>query len=463
MPDDMAAADRNPNISVPATAARAGWKQVTLQGWGRASQAPCLAARPERLRDLQTALQVPEGHRLLAHGSGRSYGDVCLNSGEDVVLTGRLDRILAFDEAAATIVVEPGVTFADLLDTFLPRGFLAPVSPGTAFVTMGGAVANDVHGKNQHLAGSFGDHLLWFDLLLPDGRVCRVSEAADPDLFRATIGGIGLTGIITAICLRLLPVPSNTLRVRRRRVADLEDFLAGFETAAAASWSVGWIDALAQGASLGRGILETAEPSPESIPFRPDRTRSIPFDAPAWMLNRVSVRAFNAAYWRRVPASGDEATVPYRQFLYPLDAIHQWNRMYGRAGFHQFQCVVPQQGGAAALRRLLETVSASGNASFLAVLKAMGRTGRGLLSFAIPGYSLALDVPARPGSAALFATLERITLEAGGRIYLAKDSMLSAAGFAAMYPNAGRFQEIRARVDPQRRLSSDMSRRLGLG
>ncbi|MBX6744876.1 MAG: FAD-binding oxidoreductase, partial [Acetobacteraceae bacterium] len=215
--------------------------------------------------------------------------------------------------------------------------------------------------------------------------------------------------------------------------------------------------------ALGRGILETAEPSPQGIAPRPERARRFPFDAPGWMLNRASVRAFNAAYWRRVPAGGEERLLPYRKFLYPLDAIHGWNRMYGRAGFRQLQCVVPQAGGAAALRRLLEAVSASGDASFLAVLKSMGRAGRGLLSFAMPGYTLALDVPARPGSAALFAALERITLEAGGRIYLAKDSTLSAAGFATMYPDAGRFQEIRARVDPQHRLSSDMSRRLGLG
>lgn len=449
--------------STTASSSGVGWKRIELTSWGRTSRTPCLAARPERMRELRAALEVPEGHRLLAHGAGRSYGDVCLNGGEAVVLTGRLDRILAFDPAASTVTVEPGVTFADLLDTFLPRGLLPPVSPGTAFVTMGGAVANDVHGKNQHHLGCFGDHVLWLDLLLPGGEIRRVSEAEDPDLFRATIGGIGLTGIITAICLRLMPVPSNALVVRRRRMADLDAFLAGFEEAAGASWSVGWIDALAQGAALGRGILETAEPSPQGIAPRPERARRFPFDAPGWMLNRTSVRAFNAAYWRRVPAGGEERLLPYRKFLYPLDAIHGWNRMYGRAGFRQFQCVVPQAGGAAALHRLLEAVAASGDASFLAVLKSMGRAGHGLLSFAMPGYTLALDVPARPGSAALFAALERITLEAGGRIYLAKDSTLSAAGFATMYPDAGRFQEIRARVDPQHRLSSDMSRRLGLG
>jgi decaprenylphospho-beta-D-ribofuranose 2-oxidase len=329
-------------------------------------------------------------------------------------------------------------------------------------VTLGGALANDVHGKNHHHAGSFGEHVLWFDLLLPDGRMQRVSPESDPALFQATVGGIGLTGIVAALCLRLARVPSNALAVSRRRVRNLDGFLAAFEAASGATWSVGWIDALAGGASLGRGVLETAEPSETGLEARPPKARRFPIDAPGWLLNGLSVRAFNELYWRRVPAAGQQATVPYRQFLYPLDAIDGWNRMYGKQGFRQFQCVVPPGPGEAALRRLLETVAAGGNASFLAVLKVMGRDGPGMLSFGMPGYSLALDIPARPGSEAIFAQLERITRDSGGRIYLAKDSLLSAEGFAAMYPRAGEFRAVREQVDPQRRLSSDMARRIGL-
>jgi decaprenylphospho-beta-D-ribofuranose 2-oxidase len=439
-----------------------GWKQTSLQGWGRSSLSPCLAARPERLRELQAALDAPEGRTLIAHGGGRSYGDAALNTDGAVVVTGRLDRILGFDPATAELMAEPGVTFADLLEVFLPRGFAAPVSPGTSHVTLGGALANDVHGKNHHQAGSFGDHVRWFDLLLPDGRMQRVSPEGDPALFQATVGGIGLTGLIAALCLRLMRVPSNALTVHRRRVRDLDDFLAGFEAAAGATWSVGWIDALAGGASLGRGVLETAEPSEAGLEARPPRARRFPVDAPGWLLNGMSVRAFNELYWRRVPPSGQEVTVPYRQFLYPLDAVEGWNRMYGKQGFRQFQCVVPPGPGEAALRRLLETVAEGGAASFLAVLKVMGPEGQGMLSFGMPGYSLALDIPARPGSEALFARLERITRDAGGRIYLAKDSLLSAEGFAAMYPRTAEFRAVRERVDPDRRLSSDMARRLGL-
>ncbi|MBK1657398.1 FAD-binding oxidoreductase [Paracraurococcus ruber] len=447
-----------------AAAARpaAGWKETALQGWGRSSSAPCLAARPERMRELLAALQPPEGRTLLPHGGGRSYGDQALNSGGAAILTTRLDRILAFDEGSGLVVAEPGVTFADLLEVFLPRGWLAPTSPGTAFATLGGAVANDVHGKNHHRAGSFGDHVLWLDLLLPDGRLLRISDEEEAALFRATIGGMGLTGIVTAICFRMQRVPSNALRVHSRRVPDLEAFLAGFAEAAEATWSVGWIDALAGGRALGRGVLETAEPSESGLPPPKLKSRTFPMDAPPWLLNRLTVRGFNALYWRRAPVAGREQTTHYGKFLYPLDAILHWNRMYGRRGFHQFQCVLPFGPGEAALRQLLETISAAGEASFLAVLKVMGRPGRGLLSFALPGYSLALDIPARPGAAELLAALERITRDAGGRIYLAKDSMLSAEGFWSMYPEARRFMEIRAEIDPEGRLSSDMARRLHL-
>jgi decaprenylphospho-beta-D-ribofuranose 2-oxidase len=458
MPDTMT----EQHVAAAEAHRAAGWKQVSLQGWGRSSTAPCLAARPERMRELLATLNPPEERSLLPYGGGRSYGDQALNTGGVAVLTGRLDRILAFDAESGMVVTEPGVTFSDLLEVFLPRGWLAPTSPGTAFATIGGAVANDVHGKNHHRVGCFGDHVLWLELLLPDGRILRISDDEDPALFRATIGGMGLTGIITAICFRMQPVPSNALRVRSRRIPDLDAFLAGFAEAAEASWSVGWIDALATGGALGRGILELAEPSDSGLPAPKPKARSFPVEAPGWLLNRFSVRAFNALYWRRVPAAGREEFQHYETFLYPLDTILHWNRMYGRRGFHQFQCVLPFGPGEAALRKLLETIAAAGDASFLAVLKVMGRPGRGLLSFALPGYSLALDIPARPGVRGLFATLERIARDAGGRIYLAKDSLLSAEGFREMYPEAQRFMEIRASIDPEGRLSSDMAKRLGL-
>ena len=443
-----------------------GWKHVGLRSWGRAQVAPSLVARPERMRDLRNAIVEGDPTRgtVLARGAGRSYGDVCLNADGGVILTERLNRILSFDDETGLVVVEAGVSFRDLLDTFLPRGFRAPVSPGTAFVTMGGAIANDIHGKNQHVDGCFGDCIEWLDLLCADGSLRRLSPNQDTALFDATIGGIGLTGIVTALCIRLIRVPSPALLVRRRRVGGLDAFLEGFEQADAMPFSVGWIDVLARGAALGRGILETAEPAPRgAVAPLPPRPKRMPLDLPPWALNDLSVRAFNALYWRRAVPEAREAVSNYIQFLHPLDAITDWNRLYGRRGFHQFQCVVPREGGADTVKRLLRAASEGGGASFLAVLKVMGRSGRGLLSFAQPGYSLALDFAAGAQTASLFRTLEHITRDAGGRIYLAKDSMMSAESFKAMYPGIDAFQQVRASIDPDRRFSSSLSRRLGLG
>ena len=458
------AALHSPARSTPAST---GWKQMGLRSWGRAQVADALVARPERMRELRGALAdggEAGARTLLPRGAGRSYGDVCLNADGSVILTERLNRILSFDADTGLLVAEPGVTFADLLAVFLPRGFRVPASPGTSFVTIGGAVANDIHGKNQHVAGCFGDCIEWLDLLCADGSLQRLSPTRNPALFDATIGGIGLTGIVTAVCIRLVPVPSPALLVRRRRVGGLDEFLEGFEQASSVPYSVGWIDVLASGAALGRGILETAEPAPRgAVAPPPPQARRMPVDLPGWALNGASVRAFNALYWRRAQPDAREVVSNYIQFLYPLDAITDWNRLYGRRGFHQFQCVVPREDGAAAVRRLLRTASAGGGASFLAVLKVMGRGGRGLLSFAQPGYSLALDFAAGAQTQALFRALEHITRDAGGRIYLAKDSMMSRESFAAMYPNIEAFQQVRETVDPQRRFSSSMSRRLGLG
>ncbi len=443
-----------------------GWKEMGLKSWGRSQVAEALVARPERTRELHAALRdgAAGSRPLLPRGAGRSYGDVCLNADGSVILTERLNRILSFDPATGLVVVEPGVTYADLLTVFLPRGFRVPVSPGTSFVTMGGAVANDVHGKNQHVAGCFGDCVEWLDLLCADGSVRRLSPTENAALFDATIGGIGLTGIVTALCIRLLPVPSPALLVRRRRMGGLEEFLEGFEQASSVPYSVGWIDVLATGAGLGRGILETAEPAPRGAvaPASP-RAKRMPVDLPGWALNGASVRAFNALYWRRAQLEAREVVSNYIQFLHPLDAITDWNRLYGRRGFHQFQCVVPREDGAETVKRLLRTASAGGGASFLAVLKVMGLGGRGLLSFARPGYSLALDYAAAPQTPELFRALERITRDAGGRIYLAKDSMMSRESFTAMYPNIEAFQQVREQVDPNRCFSSSLSRRLGLG
>ena len=438
------------------------WKNSTLAGWGRFAATQARVARPERQSELDRVL-ADAGATLIARGAGKAYGDAAQNDGAAVANTLRLDRLLAFDAATGVLECEAGVTFRTLLDMFVPKGFVPPVSPGTASATVGGALAADVHGKNHDRNGSFGDHVLWFDLLCADGQTRRVSPESHADLFAATIGGMGLTGIVRRLGLRMLPGTGH-VRVETQRIADLEAFFAAFEAArATATFSVGWIDALARGAKLGRGVFETAEFAPAAPTARAPKTLPIPLDFPPFALSRLSVGAFNELYWRRAPSQKRASVRPLDAFFYPLDRLADWNRLYGKRGFFQFQSVVPDATAFAATRKMLEAVSAAGTASFLAVLKTLGGPGRGLLSFPLRGVTLALDVPNAPGATELMATLERLALEAGGRIYLAKDALQAPATFRAGYPNLPAFEECLRRWDPQRRFASDLSRRLGIG
>jgi decaprenylphospho-beta-D-ribofuranose 2-oxidase len=413
------------------------------------------------MTDLIGALVDHDDVELLARGGGRSYGDVALLTGGHVVLTRRLDRILHFDPNTGDIVVEPGVTFRDLLEVFLSRGFLVPVTPGTSFATIGGAVANDVHGKNHDRQGSFGNHVQWLNLLLPDGSIARCSAEERSDLFCATIGGVGLTGIILAIAFRMVRAPSNAVVVNEQRIADLDEFLEKLTASrCSAHFSVGWIDALARRGALGRGIFETGALAGRGLPATPASVRATAVGLPAFTMNRVTIAAFNKIYRRRVPKDARERVISLSRFLYPLDSLVNWNRIYGKRGFRQFQCVIPDAGARQCLRRILEDVGREGSLPCLAVIKTLGGEGQGLLSFPIRGVTLALDLPCRPGLDDIMAHLERLTLDYGGRVYLAKDSCISAAGFAQMYPKLPQFRRILETVDPRRRMNSDMARRL---
>lgn len=439
-------------------------KRGAFSGWGRSSVAMHEAWRPERATELDGALaRSPTPPGVIAFGGGRSYGDAALNGGGAAIVTTRLDRLLAFDPGTGVLVAEPGVTFRDLVATFVPQGFMPPASPGTAFATLGGALAADVHGKNHDRHGSFGDHVLWAELLLADGSTRRISPSEDHDLFMATIGGMGLTGVVRRLAVKLLPGAAAMLRVAERRVADLDAHLETlFAARAGATFSVGWIDALATGGTLGRGIVETAEFAPEAPLAAAPKRRAVPIDLPGFVLNPLSIRAFNALYGARVPAAGRERLRRLDAFLYPLDAIHDWNRIYGRRGFHQFQCVIPDAEAPRTIREMLEQVGKAGSASFLAVLKTLGGEGRGMLSFPMRGVTLALDFPRKSGVDALIAGLDRLAAERGGRVYLAKDALLDSATFRAMYPRHAEFETVLARVDPEARFTSDQARRLGL-
>lgn len=439
------------------------FKQMQIAGWGRSRIADVRAWRPERATALGEALKASRSDGAIAYGGGRSYGDAPLNDGGDVIMTGRLDRILSADWQTGELACEPGVTFGDLMRVTLAHGYAVPVSPGTGFATIGGGVANDVHGKNHDRDGSLGDHVQWIDLMLPSGERKRVTPENEPELFAATVGGIGLTGIMQAVGLKLRKVTSNAVRLSERRARDLDEFLAMQEEARDRhTYTVGWIDATARGRSLGRGILETADDARESLGESSKRRRRMPVEMPGFALNRLSVGLFNALYYRRIPQGGRERCVPLNEFLYPLDAIEDWNRLYGKRGFYQFQCVLPDTDSPTGLRKLMEAISSAGTGSFLAVLKSMGREGKGYLSFPMRGYTLALDFPARPAVIELLASLERITLDHGGRIYLAKDAAMSPESFAAMYPKLDKFRAVLNRVDPDRHMDSDMARRLNV-
>jgi decaprenylphospho-beta-D-ribofuranose 2-oxidase len=436
------------------------WLTQRMESWGRLCPVDMQVECPGTQDEVEAAMRNAPGKGLVAFGAGRSYGDQPLVSVGSAILTRELDRLGAFDPHTGELVAEAGVTLREIVRQFLPRGYMPPVCPGTGFVTLGGCVANDIHGKNHESKGGFGQHVQWFDLLLPSGEVRRVSPD-DAELFSATLGGMGLTGVILRVCLRLQAVCSNAVDLQEERVPNLEAFIDRFEAVRTkASYSVGWIDGMAVGRHLGRGVLETAEPSETDVVTTTPTRLSLRWTLPSFALSPLSVKAFNALYYRRIPALGRRRKVGLERFLFPLDAIANWNRLYGRRGFFQFQCVLPDQEAFAGLGRLLRAVSAWRASSFLAVLKTLGGASQGMLSFPMRGYTLAMDLPNRDGVRDLLANLEAITLEHRGRVYLAKDAALSPSGFRRMYPRLDEYRQVLERIDPQSRMLSDMARRL---
>ncbi|RVT82784.1 FAD-binding oxidoreductase [Rhodobacteraceae bacterium CCMM004] len=430
------------------------WAEAEYAGWGRAVRATGRLARPERASALAAIMADAPAPAI---GANRSYGDAALNDGGRAVLTTRLDRICGFDRDAGVIEAEAGVRLGDLLDAVAPHGWLPPVLPGTGHATLGGAVAMDVHGKNHHRDGSFGQHLDGLTLIQPGGTAVEVRP--DTPLFAATVGGLGQTGAIERVRLRLTRTKGEVMIVTERRVPDWDAHLAALD-GAAAPYTVGWIDATATGAALGRGIVEEGATGAGLVP-PPRPARRVPLDAPGFALAPPVVRAFNAAYWRRVPASGRTVVRPLADFFFPLDRIGDWNRLYGRRGFHQFQCVVPTD-RAPALRAMLEEVARSGLASPLAVLKRLGPGRAGTMSFPMEGWTLAVDLRNTPEAVRLAERLEAAAATAGGRIYLAKDALASGATIRAMYPAHAEWAAAADAADPDRTLVTDMVRRLGL-
>ena len=393
----------------------------------------------------------------LPHGNGRSYGDSCLCPGGTVLLTKGLDRFIHFDPASGLLDCEPGVLLTDIIDLALPHGWFLPVTPGTRYVTVGGAIANDVHGKNHASAGSFGDHVEAFELLRSDGerRICTGST--NHDWFSATVGGLGLTGLLTRAQLQLRRVPGAVLDVETQRFEKLDDFFSLSSQDSGHEYNVAWVDCLARGRQLGRGVLIRANHCAAAPLETGKGVARLPVAPPFSLVNNLSLRLFNTLYFKRALRRRMTQQLNYLQYFYPLDRIANWNLMYGPNGFLQYQCVVPPEDASTVVRELLDRIAAAGQGSFLAVLKQFGnRRSRGWMSFPRPGTTLALDFPYRGDKTLqLLDTLDQTVLTAGGAVYPAKDARMSAEMFAASFPELERF---RAYIDPQ--FSSGLWRRV---
>ena len=440
--------------------------QREISGWGRFPRETCTILRPQKASLVSDTLAALPS--AIPRGMGRSYGDSAINP-EGVIDMGGVNRMISFDAARAVLVAEAGVTLAEVIAAFLPRGFFPMVTPGTKFVTLGGAIAADVHGKNHHVDGSFGDHVLWFDLLGTDGQTRRCSPQENADLFNLSIGAMGLTGVVLRAAIRLRRVETGYIRQRRIVAPDLAAAMDAFEANQDSTYSVAWIDCLASGAQRGRSLVYLGEHAvPDDLdrmqrkaPLRPAprRVLQVPMDAPPYSLNRWTVSAFNAAYFRAGKRGPDQSLVDWDRYFYPLDALRDWNRIYGRKGFAQYQCALPPDMAKDALDEMLAEIGKAGQGSFLAVLKMFGAGAADRpLSFPQRGYTLALDFPVSGAALRLMDRLDQITLAAGGRLYLAKDSRMSREMLRAGY-GAGMDALAGMRAAT---LHSTQSRRLGL-
>lgn len=440
---------------------------MTLSGWGRYPVFPGDASAP---RDEAALRRELGGGGVIARGNGRAYGDSAVGADRTVSMR-CFNRMLSFDPDEGVLVAEAGVLLADVISAFLPRGWFPRVTPGTKFVTLGGMVAADVHGKNHHVDGSFGRFVDWLDLMGPDGEVTRCSRQDNAELFRLTLGGMGLTGIVLRVALRLRRVESAWIRQRLIPLPDLRTALAAFEAHGDATYSVAWIDCLSRGDRLGRSLLMLGEHAVRSelsgdrarypLETPAKRSRTMPFDLPQGLLNPAAVRTLNALYhWNGTRKAGT-SLVDWDSYFYPLDAILGWNRVYGRKGFVQFQCALPLDTSPDGLTELLEAISAAGTGSFLAVLKRFG-VQDSMFSFPMLGYTLALDFPVNGGTLALLDELDRITLRHGGRFYLAKDGRMRAETLRRSDARATDFAARRDAAGLSGRFASKQSERLSL-
>lgn len=434
---------------------------MLIHGWGRTPVVDAEVVLPHSTSETVAALAKSGNQTVIARGLGRSYGDSALNS--HIISSNYLNLLLDFDAANGKVRCGAGVSLADLLETFLPRGWFLPVTPGTRFVTVGGAIASDVHGKNHHISGCFSECVDEFKIAVASGELLTCSRTENADLFHATCGGMGLTGVIVETSFTLARVSGSLIQLQTVKCADLRETFDAIDSSASASYSVAWTDCLATGNALGRSLVMTGEHTNEgaldaiaSLPL------PVPCDLPAWVLNRWSIKAFNALYYRQGLAKRESRRVHYTNFFYPLDGLANWNRLYGRQGFTQYQFVVPKAAGFAAIKSILGKIAASGRGSFLSVLKLLGPENNNLLSFPMEGYTLALDFKMNAEIPRLLDELDAMVLDHGGRIYLTKDCRLGIQAFRHGYPHWEAFEAVRAKYGAAGKFGSLQSRRIGL-
>jgi decaprenylphospho-beta-D-ribofuranose 2-oxidase len=470
MPSDAVSDPAEP-ASDPAGSASDPAESVSVTGWGRTAPTTARLVHPRTYEEAAAAVRACGARGGIARGLGRAYGDAAQNAGGAVLDMTGLDSIHAIDAAGGTVLCDAGVSLHRLMEVLLPLGWFVPVTPGTRYVTVGGAIGADIHGKNHHVSGSFGRHVLSFELLTADGAIRTVRR--DTPLFDATTGGMGLTGVILTATVRLRPVATSLMSVDTERAADLDDLMARLTaTDHRYGYSVAWIDLLARGRSTGRSVLTRGEHAPlDALPprarrrplaFRPARFPSAPAFVPEGLLGRGTVGLFNELWYRKAPRARAGELQRISAFFHPLDGVPHWNRVYGRGGFVQYQFAVGH-GREEALRRIVRRIAERRCPSFLAVLKRFGQGDPGWLSFPMPGWTLALDIPASlPGLGAFLDELDEEVAGAGGRVYLAKDARLRPELLAGMYPRLTEFRRLRAELDPRGVFTSDLSRRLDL-
>ncbi|HUI47121.1 MAG TPA: FAD-binding oxidoreductase [Acidimicrobiia bacterium] len=448
----------------------AGGAEELLSGWGRTSPTRATVLRPTGLEQLVARVTEPGERGVIARGLGRSYGDAAQNAGGTVLSSSNLGAVLDIDVDKGTVTVESGVSLDTLLRVLLPIGWIPMVIPGTSYVTVGGAIASDIHGKFRH--GSFADYVECMHLVTPDRGLITLEPGADANLFWATSGGMGLTGVIADATLKLHPVETSHIVCDTERTDDVDDCMARMlDGDREYRYSVAWIDCLASGGHLGRGVLTrgnhatlddlSASRRATARTYAPRAILGAPRWLPNGLLNSLTVRAFNEFWFRKAPSAVHRHVSGIKPFFFPLDSVQDWNRIYGSRGFVQYQFVVPF-GAEHVVRTALERFSAARTPTFLAVLKRFEHDSRSLIGFPMSGWTLALDIPTSPALAPLLDGLDELVVEAGGRVYLTKDARLRPELLSAMYPRLDDWRESRAGLDRGNLLRSDMDRRLDL-